>query len=271
MLYKNEIVYDDSNAAQLTPDDDGVLMVDGQERHLCAVMPNAAAVPSITLAAAGIPKIPRNEWSARLKEQTERRARVSDFCDFDPLNQGRHLSCWGEGTNGTARTLRRIQRLPFVALSTSSITVPVTGGVDRGGFEGDSLRIATEKGLCRDAIWPTNAIDTRYMRREDVAADRVNFKVLEWINAGRDFDTYATCCLQTMTGPFAYTWMRHVMQICDLVEIEAGSFGLRNRNSWGAWGAKNEHGKFGFAVYREGPRGTPTSGYMARQITAYIG
>ncbi|HWB00053.1 MAG TPA: hypothetical protein VG713_16255, partial [Pirellulales bacterium] len=66
-----------------------------------------------------------------------------------------------------------------------------------------------------------------------------------------------------------YDWMCHVMCMCDLVEIEANSFGLRPRNSWGDWGAKNDLGFSGFNVYREG-HGTPSSGFMLRQVTPSV-
>jgi hypothetical protein len=57
------------------------------------------------------------------------------------------------------------------------------------------------------------------------------------------------------------------VMLTDLVEIEAGSFGLLIRNNWGdSYGDKNEYGHGGYAIFREG-RGTPSGGFAFRQVT----
>lgn len=266
MLYRGEIVFDESNTRQF--EDREEILVDGEIRCLSRLPPPASADASrfsTPFAASGIQKIPRNEWDARLQEQIERRRRVSDFCDFDPLNQSRTKYCWNNGPVGSVKTTRRIQGLKLVNLSPASVGGPITGYRNRGGWEGDAYEFLVSDGASTVDLWPANAIDNDYNTSE-VQESRKYFKVNELVDCDDDFDAFATCCLLTMPGGFAYNWMRHVMEMCDLVKVESGSYGLRVRNSWGKWGAKNELGYYGFAVYREG-KGTPDSGWMIRQVT----
>ncbi len=271
-LFKGEKVYDDKNAHELIGDGKAVF-ANGEMRYLSRTPPlaNSKAPKSIPFKDSGIVKISRNEWDARLDEQERMLRRSSDFCDFDPLDQDGTPECWGNGPVGSVMTTRRIMGLPHVRLSPASICGPITGYKYRGGWEGDAYEYLTETGAVPVEVWGSeyDLENSSFNSKPEVTACRPFFKALELVDCEDDFDAWATCCLLTMTGGFAYNWMSHVMQACDLVRIESGSYGLRQRNSWGNWGAKNSKGYYGFNTYREG-KGTPDSGWMLRQVTPSI-
>jgi len=175
-------------------------------------------------------------------------------------------NCWANGPAQAMTIMRRIQHLPHKQISAASFAVPISGG-HSGGWEGNALKYAAEHGGVSTDLWPNYSCDGSLQNRPEVIADRPKHKALKWVDCGSVFERYMAMCLLTRPGAFAYNWMSHVMCMCDGVEIEPGSFGLRVRNSWGEWGAKNDLGFAGFAVYREG-HGTPDSGFHLLQVTA---
>lgn len=268
MLYAGEKVFDDSNYHELIGD--GHAVVSGGERRLLARIPKPTHHNSSGYCSAKFSdkfgRIPRSEWSDRLKEQIRLKARVSDYCDFTAFDQDGLPTCWAIGTCQAATIARRIMGLPLKRLSGCSIAVPISGG-HSGGYEGEALEYMAKHGAASTDTWKEN--DTRRSLNTDAAvvADRQNFKALEFVEM-ESFDDWATMCLLTFAGTCAYNFWSHVVSIVDLVEIERGSFGLRHRNSWAeSYGVKNDLGFGGFNVMREG-RGTPSSGWMIRQLTA---
>lgn len=259
-LYVGEKVYDDSNKAEWCGD--GQTIFAGGEKRLLS---RIAAAPLRAYAAfnSAFPDIPETEWDARIDEQIELEARVSDYCDFPAFDQDGLPTCWAIGTAQAATITRRIMGLPHRQLSGCSLAVPISGG-HRGGYEGEANEYAVEHGIASVDVWPENNTDRSLNSKGEVQADRLNHKVLEFLEM-QTRANWATACLRTKCGPFAYDEMSHVMAMCDLVRIERGSYGFRVRNSWSnGWGAKNKHGFGGFAVYRN----TPDSGLIINQMTA---
>jgi hypothetical protein len=270
MLYANEKVYDETNYRELVGNGEFV-EVGGEKRLLARTPPPASANPrdfSTAFADSGIEVIPRSEWPRLIAEQIALKSRVSDYCDFPPWDQDGLPTCWANGPTQAMAIMRRIQGLPFKCLSACSVAVPISGG-HSGGWEGDALKYAAKNGVASTDVWPENNTSKKLINDPAVIADRANHVALEWIDCGDDPDVWGTVCLLGMPGAFAYNWMSHVMTMCDLVET-AGGYGFRVRNSWANWGAKNDHGFAGFAVYKEGRRGTPNSGFALRQVTASI-
>lgn len=272
MLYRNEPVFDDSNY-QLCCGDGQRIVVAGEEYFLSATPPTPEEEAMVGMCSTpfemcGIELIPESDWSAMLKDQIARKARVSDFCTFPAYDQSRTNYCWINGPCQAMTTQRLIQGLPLKIISSASAGCLIKGYRNVGGNEVPGIKWLAEHGAATVDLWPNAAIDERF-DTEASRAQRVHYKPLEWINSGSDHRKYATMALLTVPGAFAYYWMSHVMMMCDLVEIERGSFGFRVRNSWrDSWGAKNEHGFGGFATYRIGSRGTPNSGFHLRQVTA---
>lgn len=272
MLFAAEKVYEpDQDYPELTGDGHSVI-VGGEQRLLSRIPPPLGADMSgwsIPWLQAGIDKIPRSEWSARLAEQVEKQSRVSDFQNFPPHDQDGLPTCWANGPAHAATTQRVIQGLPYVELSSNSIAVPISGGRS-GGWEGEALKYAVKHGFASVALWNNNDLNRRLNTDPNVIADRENYKPLEWVDCGNDYDAYVTCALLGMPMAVAYNDWSHVVSLSDAVEIEPGSFGLRIRNNWGAWGAENRFGFKGYAVFREGQRshGRPSSGFALRQVTS---
>jgi hypothetical protein len=155
-------------------------------------------------------------------------------------------------------------------MSGMSVAVPISGGTSPG-YEGAALQYSAKNGWVRSSLWPNRDNSRRYMSDAACQADRENHKALEWVDLGNDYNKFATACLLNWPIAVAYNDWSHVVMICDLVEIEPGSFGLRIRNNWGdSFGAKGRFGFGGYAVFREhgGAHSRPSSGFALRQQTA---
>lgn len=270
MLYKSEIVYDDSNYRTLIGD--GVKVAATGEYRLLSAVPRPVNADTSRYAIpfkSAFSTIPRNEWSARIKEMEERKSRCSDYCDFKAYDQNGIPYCWCFGPTQAGANFRRIQGLPFRQLSAASVGSIASGFRVRGGWEGEALEVLTDRGATTVDKWPENKVSRQY-DTADTKADAENYKVISSIDAD-GFDEFMTLLLLRIPCPVAYNWWSHVVYLCDPVEIEPGSFGVRLRNSWAdGWGAKNHLGFGGFAVGREG-RYTPSSGFGLKQMTAYQG
>ena len=269
-LYRGEVVYDDSNYKSLIGD--GQRVAAAGELRLLSAMPRPANADTSGYSrkfGASRKVYPRSDWSAMIKEREERKARCSDYCDFPAYDQDGIPYCWNFGPVQAMHNKRRMQGLPTpVALSPASVGGPVTGYRARGGWEGEALEYLAQHGATTVDKWPQASISRQYATAE-VEADRANYKALEWDEC-ETFDEFASALLDGDPSPVAYNWWRHVVYLCDLVEIEANSFGVRLRNSWhDNWGAKNELGFGGFAVGREG-RYTPSSGFALREATSSV-
>lgn len=272
-LYKGEVVYDSHNFKSLMGDGK-VVVANGEPRLLSRTPPpkghdrRAYSTPFSD----SFETIPRSEWSARLKEQLERKSRTSDFQTWPALDQNGTPQCWSNGVAGAAATCRVIQGLPYVQLSPASVAVPISGG-NQGGFEGDAVRYGREHGWAPSTLWPQHSCE-RLNGDSRVIESRKKFMLLEVYDLGDDFDKLGTACLLNMPCVAAYPDWSHVTEICDLVEVEPGSFAGRGKNSWGnGWGSRNDAGSGGYFIFREnsGPHCRPEGIFALRQVTVHAG
>lgn len=244
--------------------------VDGHKRYL-SLSPNPEAQEKIKKfatpfgAQTQIKLIDRSNLDAAIDDQIARKARTSDYIDFDPYDQDGLPTCWAIGMAQAFDITRRIRGLPHVQMSGCSLAVPISGG-HRGGDEADSLEYSIKYGIADTDAWQENDTNRSLNNSAAVIASRLRHKTLSYVAPETDQEWWS-CLLQTFTGPFAYNWMSHVMAMCDFVRIEAGRYGYRPRNSWGRWGSQNLLGQYGFNVYPLG-HGTPDSGYILLDILA---
>lgn len=269
-LLKGEKVYTDENINQFYKDHGlnkeggfSYLTVNGEKRLLASTgkPPGADSSGFSRLFSAFMADIPESEYDARIDEQIALEARCSDFCDFPAFDQDGLPTCWAIGTAQAQSIARRIQGLPHVQLSGCSIAVPISGG-HSGGWEGDAVKLSAERGVASVGVWPENNTSRSLDKDPKVIEDRKLHLAMEFLEM-QTRANWATACLKTKTGPFAYNRMSHVMAMCDFVRTEKGAYGFRVRNSWhDSWGAKNKHGMGGFAVYAW----TPDSGYIINQV-----
>jgi hypothetical protein len=214
---------------------------------------------------AEVPTIPRSEWPARIKEQAERKRRISDHQRWECDAQS-GPTCWAAGTCQAGSTCRVMQMgmESYVRYSAKSIAVPISGG-NRGGYEGDAVSYMVQHGVCDSKVWPYGSQRPTGTDAE-VEASRQLHKCLEVYECD-GFDEFATALLLGYPCTVSYNWWSHVVMLCDLVEIESGSYGFKIRNNWGeGYGDKGEYGVGGYAIFREG-RGTPSGGFAFRQMT----
>ena len=270
-LYRNEVVYDSHNSSHLSGD--GVKVHAAGEVRLLSRTPEPPGHNRLAYSApfeSAFPIIPRSEWSARCKEQLEQKRRTSDFQNFPPHNQGSNPTCWANGPAHAATTQRVIQGLPYVELSADSVALVGASG-HAGGFEGNAFKWASERGWCSTDVWANNLADKSLLNDPKCNENRKHHVALELLDLGSDIDKFATACLLNLgIGGASNSWS-HVTMVCDLVEIEPGSFGFRHRNNWGNWGASNDYGQPGYAVFRIGaPHCCTDSGWAIRQITSSI-
>ena len=254
-----------------TTPDDGLLnpVVAGEAKGRgydpSQVIPEMFAPPS------EMPLIPRAEWSARIKEQEERKSRISDIllaAGIPSMDQGPNGYCWGHSTVGCVQAVRALNNIPYVPLSAYHVCAVIKRGVNEGGWCGLSAKFLREVGVCSQAIWPQGNRDYRRLDTPECRANAALHKVTEeWTDLTRavydqslTFEQVATCLLCNVPVAGDFNFWQHSVLLCDLVEVEPGSFGVRLRNSWGdGWGDK------GFGVLR-GSKARP-DGALAIRVT----
>ena len=260
-------VYDEGDLHELIGDGNEVTWA-GEKRMLSA-MPKPEGHNSrlySTEFGSSIPVIPRSEWSAKAKEMRALKACTSQIQTWNSDNQGSYPTCWSAGTMAAFSTTRVRMGLPFIRMSAMAVAVPISGG-NSGGYEGDAVKYLTQHGGVPDTLW---GYTDRKNHNSDpqVQASRLLFKSIESYECN-GFDEFATACLMGFPCTVSYNWWSHVVMLCDLVEIEPGSWGFMIRNNWGdGYGDKNEFGVGGYNIFREG-KGTPSGGFGFRQTTAY--
>lgn len=257
-------IIDDYNYQTLIGD--GKTVVANGERRMLSALPPDANYQKRKLAkafgASTVRKIPRSDWSGLIKEQKTQRRRCSDFQKFRATNQGSLPTCWAAGTCHAYMTKRVMQGLPLVFISPCSIAVPISGG-NSGGYEGDAVNYFLKYGGVDEQLW--GATDRRRLDSDSkVAENRKLYKAIIAVELN-GFDEFASALLQGYPCTVSYNWWSHVIMLADLLEIEAGSFGVFGRNNWGEWGDKNDYGYSGYVAMREG-RGTPSGGYCFQEV-----
>ena len=278
MLYRGEKVYDDSNIHELISGytrerlTDGTIVSvqnqGGHKRYLSAIPkpPGHDSRAYSKLFGAEVPTIPRSDWSAQLKAQTEQKRLTSQLQTWQSDDQGSHPTCWAAGTCAAWSTARVRQNHPYVRISAMSVACPISGGVS-GGYEGDAVELLTKRGGVSVDLWGYTEISRSKDSDPACEANRILHKAIESYECN-SFDEFAAAWLLGFPCTVSYNWWSHVVMACDLVEIEAGSWGVRIRNNWGeSYGSKNDNGVGGYNVFREG-HGTPSGGFAFRQVTA---
>lgn len=190
--------------------------------------------------------IPRSEWSDRIREQEAKKMRLSDLRGSIPsLDQGQVGYCWAHSTTHTIIALRAANGQPYVPLSAYAVAATIKKGRDEGGWCGLSAQFAREKGVPSQALWPQGDRNYRNYDKPEVWSNAALHQITEdWVDLAHDvydqnltFDQVATCLLSGIPCAVDFNWWSHSVCALDLVEVSAGSFGLRIWNSWSdSWG-----------------------------------
>lgn len=273
---RTNIIIDDSNYKQHI-----IGRVNGQVMGRGLVARDLQAFPVGYSAAApawstDIPLIPRSEWSARIKEMEETKSRLSDMRrranngkPFPSLNQGSEGFCWAYGTAQGAMLLRAKSGLSYARLSAHAIGCKVKGFKNQGGWGAQSLDFMRDYGCPTTATWKEQSM-SRSNDTEATWVDAAKYKVTEGfveLNAAvydRDltFDQMMTCLLNRIPVVIDLMWWSHCVVAMDPVEVEAGSFGHRDLNSWG-----DSYGDLGEFILR-GQKAVPDNAVAPRATLA---
>lgn len=174
------------------------------------------------LRSAGVPIIPRSQWS-------DIASRFSDGRGLRPfvrevLNQGSVGSCATEATAGAMMIARAFAGLPHVSLNPWFIYHHTSGGVDRGSSIDENLRFARDKGVATTAVWPRSR-GWRTRPSAEAYADAMKNRIVEFY----DIETVEEAVSAIYHGwPVVYGARGHAVV---RVAIDA------DLNSWGTgWG-----------------------------------
>lgn len=193
-----------------------------------------------------LPLIPRSEWSARIKELEETQSSIVHIGrQVGVLDQGQVGYCWAHSTTHAVMFSRAVSAMPYVPLSAYAVAATIKHGADEGGWCGLSAEFARKRGIPSQAIWPQGDRSyTKYDRPETWADADKHKSGEEYVDLTQQvydqnltFDQLATCLLMRIPCPVDFNWWSHSVCAVRLVEVEAGSFGIEIRNSWGeSWG-----------------------------------
>jgi hypothetical protein len=215
--------------------------------------------------------IPRSEWGDRIKEKVAAQSQLSDLRNFQALDQNGQPYCWAYSTTSAVMLVRAVNNQPMVRLSAHAVGCKVMNFAQQGGWCGLSAKFHREVGCPSVEAWPEKSM-SRANDRPETWADGALHKVTEdWVDLTRDvydqnltFDQVATCLLNNIPCAVDFNWWSHSVCAMDLVEVEAGSFGIRILNSWTeTWGEK------GTSVLR-GSKAIP-DGAVAIRVTGASG
>lgn len=270
ILPGGEWLFDEGNSGELMlgffgPDEYGLGLLPRRDHPRFA---GYGSIPGTTrFEDAMPPKIDRAEWPERIAALDAVRGWPSNLIDWPARNQAKTNFCWANGPCTAAEIAAALQGLPHVEWSAASVACPINGFRNRGGWGSDAVEYLVEHGACSAEFWPNAAIARQY-DDEASQADRLNRRVVEWIDVpADDFDALATCLLCGFACAVGYDWWSHEVVATRLVQTGKKSFGVEIRNSWGdEWGNRNAHGVGGFSVLAE-PKGTPDDCQAVRQVT----
>lgn len=219
--------------------------------------------------AINIPLIPRDKWSAIIKQQEAEKSRLSDIILDDgipSLDQNGKGYCWAHSTVAAVMFQRAAQNMPYIPLSAYAVAAKIKNFRDEGGWGALSMDFAKETGIPAQSFWPQQSMD-RSNDNANTWANAALHKVAEgWIDLDAAvydrnlaFDQVATLLLSRIPVVGDFNWWGHSVCLVDLVETSPGKFGVRFRNSWG-----DSYGSKGFSVL-EGTR-AQTNGACAPSI-----
>lgn len=212
-------------------------------------------------------KVPRAEWSARIRSQVENKSRLSDLCTWKSLDQDGQGYCWAYSTTACVMYLRAVNNQPPVRLSAHAIGCIVQDYRNQGGWCGLSAKFHREKGCPSVDFWAEKSM-SRSNDKPETWENAAKHKVSEdWVDLTRNvydqnltFEQVASCLLSGIPCAVDFNWWAHSVCGVDLVEVEPGSFGLNVHNSWtDSWGNK------GYGILR-GSKAIP-DGAVALRVT----
>lgn len=198
---------------------------------------------------------PRSEWSARCKEQKERRSslyhrKLTDMANGKPhqsLDQNGQGFCWKYGNDGCAMYARAATNLPYVRFSPHAGACVIKGFRDQGGWcglahrfdRGEDPNHPGKGGFMPESRWPQKSMSRQYDTAEnwaEAAKYRIVEDVYDPLKGVYDQDIkdeiVAGLLLLNIPVQVDYNEWGHSVVAISWEEFEPGAFGPRIDNSW---------------------------------------
>lgn len=267
-IYDGEIIIDDNNCHQFYEP------VVGGERRMRGLRPRSfRANPFGSLPYArpfNLPLVPQTEWEARLKEQMEAKAQLSDLrnegMDGKPIpsrDQDGKGYCWAHSSTSCCLLARAAAGMPYVDLSAYAVACIIKGYRDEGGWCGESMEFIAARGVPTSEFWPQQSMSRSNDRPETWENARLHI-VIDWM----DLDPanmkaqLITALLNGYCVASDFNWWGHSVCTMDLVSLSP----LRTRiwNSWGDGWSSNGTGVL------EGSKAVPNNAIALRVVRASL-
>lgn len=190
---------------------------------------------------------PQSQWSAIIKEKTQRQSRTSDVlrranygAPIKALYQDGWGYCWFYSAGHAVTAVRALAHLPYKVLSPFAGAHIIKRGANQGGWCGLSAEWVMKHGIPDISVWPNLKRgldqDTPAMR-SNAALNRITEGFIDLDAAAYDrnlsFAQLATLLLANIPVQVDFNWWGHSVCALDLVEVEPGSFGIVILNSHG--------------------------------------
>lgn len=238
-------------------------------RHPMGSLPNAP-LTSVT-------KIPRSEWSERIKDIVAGKGLLSDIRDrgmngqpIPSRDQNGRGYCWAHSTVSAALIARAKDNQPYADLSAYAIACIIKNYRDEGGWNGESMEFLSKRGCPTSEFWPQRGT-SRDLDKPETWANAALHKDTEWEEiAEGDFDMQMTHLMLGMPHALDLNWWGHSICAADPVDgaqsrmttrVESGklstlqefeaiwnlgnvgaAYGIRIWNSWGDYWSQNGMG-----------------------------
>lgn len=232
-LRPGEMVINDDTPEYVTHD----VVIDGEPKRRGLVPRDYSTHPQGCYAAApawsvDMPLIPRDQWSALIREMVARQSLLSDIRlagnngqIIPSLDQNGQGFCWAYSSTGAVMMLRARMNEPYVRLSAHAVGCKVKGFRDEGGWGAQSLDFIIANGVPSVAFWAEKSMS----RSNDTAATWENarlHKVTEgWIdlaaaqyNRNLTFEQMMTCLLCRAPVVTDWNWWGHSTCTIDPVD-----------------------------------------------------
>lgn len=186
----------------------------------------------------------RAEIIEGIKYRKANNARTRDICDqagVPILNQKTTPLCWMFGNVRQVLIAMARTGQPIVRQSPASLAYKITGGVYRGGYNGEAIEGLANIGTVPSEFWPDVSFERKYDTPQNNA--RRTKWALEWVELERDnLDQLYTVLDDGFTAGMALPWWRHIVCGEDLDLDARGNILVDFGNSWDITFGDKGHG-----------------------------
>lgn len=215
-------------------------------------IPRDLNVQPLPMKAVHIPlKYSRNDIIAMIRERKETKSMVRDMLlrgGYKRAIQWEYGYCWAHAPVNAMMADRIIRGQPHKQLSAFYTAMREMNYRDEGGWSPLAFQRIQKEGAPETSVFPEDDRSSRFRNNSEwrkydtaeAAANAAQHKIVEgWIDLDKNvwdatltFEQIMNLWATYTVGTSDYADMRHSMGWCDIEEIEPGSLGLVQLNSW---------------------------------------